>query len=233
MQPYLPLFGPTHLALVAAIAAAAAGLGWWCRRAPSAAPRVRAALGLLILINELVWYGYRYSTEGNRFPEGLPLHLCDLTVWLAAVAALTRRQWAFEFIYFAGLAGASLAILTPDLWTPFPSYPAIYYFAVHGLIVITAIVMLWGCGWRPRPGCLLRVFAVVNLFAAAVGAFNQWFGTNYMYLCKKPASATLLDWFGPWPVYIAVGELFALALFALLWLPFRRAAALPFERRDR
>jgi hypothetical integral membrane protein (TIGR02206 family) len=64
---------------------------------------------------------------------------------------------------------------------------------------------------------------VLNIYAALVGLFNAWYHTNYMYLCEKPEGASLLDWLGPWPWYILSGEAVALALFSLLWLPFRAA----------
>jgi uncharacterized membrane protein YwaF len=43
-----------------------------------------------------------------------------------------------------------------------------------------------------------------------------------MYLCRKPKSASVLDLFGPWPFYILAGEVAAVVLFYLLWLPFSR-----------
>jgi hypothetical integral membrane protein (TIGR02206 family) len=216
------LFGLSHLAILASVPALAYLLGQLARRSGQTALRIRLIMGSLLLANEVVWYWYRYSIEGFRFPENLPLQLCDLTLLMTGLAALTGSVWAFDIAYYAGVGGASMAIITPDLWAPWPSYPSIYYFIAHGGMVATTLTLIWGNITRPAPGSLWRAFALVNLYAAVVGIFNWIFGTNYMYLCRKPASATLLDAFGSWPVYLIACEMFALMLFGLMWLPFAR-----------
>jgi hypothetical integral membrane protein (TIGR02206 family) len=138
---------------------------------------------------------------------------------------LFRIQFAFEFAFFAGSVGATMAVLTPDLWEPFPTYPTVYFFLAHCGIVICVLYLWLSKTMRPLPGCLFRVMAALNAYALALGVFNWSFKTNYMYLCQKPGNASALDYFGPWPFYLLTGELVALAFFAPMWLPFRRPKA--------
>jgi len=218
------LFGPLHITLLLGIAAACAGLSFACRRGQVNRRATRLAIGWGLVVNELIWWGFRYSHEGLHL-WNLPFQLCDVTLWMSALACLTLSAPVVEFAYFGGLAGAGMAILTPDLWSPWPTYPAIYFFLAHGGIVLAVTVLVFG-GIAPlRQGAVWRAFAMLLGFAAAIGILNAVAGTNFMYLCHKPKSASALDALGPWPVYLLAGAGAALVLFWLLWLPVRPPAS--------
>jgi hypothetical integral membrane protein (TIGR02206 family) len=216
----MQVFGPLHLSLLLATALIAGLLCYLCRTGSVSKLLVRLVFGFGLMFNEFGWWYFRYSHEGLRI-SNLPLQLCDMSLWATVAACLFLTPILVEFAYFAGIAGAGMALLTPDLWSPWPTYPAIYFFVAHGGIVIANIVLIYGGIFRLRPGALWRAFGILVAFAAAVGAFNAVFKTNYMYLCNKPKSATLLDAFGPWPIYLLVAFGLSLVLYALLWLPFR------------
>lgn len=221
MAALFQLFGTLHLLILVAIPLIAGMLVWLARHNDKTARQIQLGLGILIALNELVWYGYVLQRDWVSFPYGLPLNLCDVALWLTVVAIWTRKPVVFELAYFWGLAGSSMALLTPDLGASLPSYPAVQFFAAHGGVVVTLLFVTWRGLAQPRIHSWLRAFAMLNCYAAAIALFNVIFNTNYFYLCEKPSSASLLDYMGPWPIYIIVGEVLALGIFALLYLPFR------------
>jgi hypothetical integral membrane protein (TIGR02206 family) len=214
------LFGPLHVSILAAVAVIAAAFAWLCRRGLLPAKGMRWGLGLALASNELVWWVYRYSKEGIHMGN-LPLQLCDAAVWFSVLACLTAIPVIVEFAYFAGLAGAAMALLTPNLISPWPTYPAIYFFAAHGGIVICVAVVVFGTARRFRSSAVWRSFGLLLIYAAIVGLIDWASGSNYMFLLRKPEAASALDQMGPWPWYLVSGAAVGLLLFWLLWLPVR------------
>jgi hypothetical integral membrane protein (TIGR02206 family) len=213
---------PQHLALLAAVLLLAAALAALDRRYFARSRALRLGIGALLAADTIACYGYQLRLGQLSFPGHLPLELCQATLVLTLLALFTGSAFLFDLAYYPALAGSSMALLTPDLWEPFPSLATVQFFVDHGLVVASVLYLVWsGRAW-PRPGSALRSLAAVNLWAMLVGVFNWRFHTNYMYLCAKPGNASLLSLFGPWPWYLACGELAALALFLLLALPFGR-----------
>ena len=221
-QPSFRLFGPPHLLILAMVPVLAALLTLAARRNPKAAYWIRIGLGSFIVLNELAWYGYGLFTGELQSAAALPLQLCDIAAWVTAVACLTLNPWSVEIAYFIGIAGSGMAIVTPDVWMPLLSYPTIHFFLMHGVAVASILFMTWANLARPRPGGMWRAFFFLNIYAALMGIINVVFKANFMYLCRKPEAASILDYFGPWPVYILAAEALAIGLFTLLWLPVRK-----------
>jgi hypothetical integral membrane protein (TIGR02206 family) len=221
LPPFAP-FGAAHLGALASVAFLAATLVALVRARPSLGPPVRLALaaGIVALVAFEFSVGFREGWLG--WAAFLPLELCDAALVLAVLTLLRPRRTSAEVVYFWAVSGTLLAMLTPDLPWSFPRWEFVVFFGLHGLVLVSALVLVFGLGLRPRPGAALRVWGVTAAWAALVGLVDLALGANYMYLRRKPVTATPLDWMGPWPVYIAVGAAVALGLFLVLALPFRR-----------
>jgi hypothetical integral membrane protein (TIGR02206 family) len=213
-----------HIAVLAAVPSLAVGLAAWARARPVVARPLRAALAAAVGLHELAWYALALARGWVDPPFGLPLHLCDLVLWATVYGLLALDRRVLEVAYYLGLGGTGMALLTPDLAAALPSWPAVAYFVAHGGVVASLLFLALSGALRPGPRSWWRAFLWVNAYAAAVGAVNAVFGTNYFYLCEKPRAPSLLDLMGPWPWYLVAGEGVALALFGLLYLPFRPGA---------
>jgi hypothetical integral membrane protein (TIGR02206 family) len=139
----------------------------------------------------------------------------------SVLACLTNTPAVVEFAWFAGLAGAGMALLTPNLISPWPSYPAIYFFVAHGGIVILMAALVLGGEMKFRRVAVWRSFGLLLVYAGLVGLIDWASGSNFMFLAHKPEATSALDQMGPWPWYLLAGAAAGLLLFWLLWLPVR------------
>ena len=139
---------------------------------------------------------------------------------LALIGALVfRSQRAYEIAFFWGLAGATNAVLTPQLEVGFPAYRFFQYFIVHGGIVAGALFATWGLRMRPNFASLLRAYGWLCALLALLLVVNPLLDSNYMFLRSPPHTASPF-FFAPWPYYIPILAAVAFGIFCILLAPF-------------
>lgn len=170
-------------------------------------------IGCEILLQFWYVYGGIWSLQTS-----LPLELCSLSLLLSVLLLLTRKRWLYSALLFSGIAGALMAIVTPNLGYAFAHFRFIQFFTAHAMIILALLYMTWveqlRPGWRSVAGSMI----FVNVAALVVYIVDVLLGANYMFLRHKPNTPSVLDVLGPYPVYILGEELLALVLFSLLYL---------------
>lgn len=220
------LYGIGHVGALIGLAFIAALIIRQCRKNEHSS-RAKASISLLAFccfaaypISLAAW-----ETVGGAesLDAAFPFHLCDIAAFLCGFALITRRPLLCELSYFWGLAGTLQGLLTPNVSYDFPHPVFFAFFLHHGVIVITALVLPLGLGWRPRPGAIQRAFGWILVYAGAAFMVNLTLDTNYGFLMRKPSGASLLDVMPAWPGYVFCLIGLAGVLFFVLNLPFMRA----------
>jgi hypothetical integral membrane protein (TIGR02206 family) len=220
------LWSAEHIAALVATAAVAVLLVAGARRRGERWARETGRVLAVVIAAGFVCEQLTYALRGTWSAEvNLPLQLTD-AVTLASIAALWRPEAALlvELVYFWALSASLQAVITPDLDSTFPDVPFFTYFATHAGAIAAACLLVFGIGRAPRPGAVGRVYAVTAAFAALAATATLVTGGNYMFLRRKPVHGSLLDYMGPWPVYIVAGAVLGLAMFAALAALARRLA---------
>ena len=117
---------------------------------------LRLSLAAALLLDSAIFYGYQITHGQLTFPSHLPLELCDASLCLVIVALFTLNKTVFDLAYYGALAGATMALLTPNLWEPSLPFGTVQFFIAHGLIVAGPLFLVWSRQARPRPWSVLR-----------------------------------------------------------------------------
>lgn len=237
-EPTFDVFSAEHVVTLGVVVAVTFAVGLLLRFTRSSAngPAVRAAVcyALAITLVGAQVAGDIVEIQLGRYTiqRSLPLHLCDIGAFVSALAlilaarpphrdSLGRWQTLFEAAYFWGLGGTTQALLTPVIDDPFPHPMFIVFFVAHGSI-LCAVGAMFGMGFRPGRGFVLRVWLLSTGLAACVMPVNWLLGANYMFLCGPPENPSLYDYLGPWPWSILSLEALGFVILCVLALPFVR-----------
>lgn len=202
--------------------AAAATLGRRWRREGREAREWRLRLGWSLSIIAFQIYGIAWYAAPVRFAwdKSLPLHICDLVVWIAPLALLTQWRLARTVLYFWGVGLSTQAFFTPVL-TAGAGSPEFWIFWVgHTQIVGSAIYDAVALGYRPRLRDVRDAFLFSLGYLALITPVNVACEWNYGYVGpSKPDAPTMIDKMGDWPLRLIPMIGLTLLAFLIAWAP--------------
>jgi hypothetical integral membrane protein (TIGR02206 family) len=169
--------------------------------------------GMLIRMSILACLGtFDYKLD-------LPLHLCRIVAIMAPFIMYYRTKFFLGVLYFWVLVGTLNANLTPDLINGFPHFEYFVYFMIHSGLVIIPIYAIVVYGYKVTWRDMRNTFLLTNLYMFVIHLINLFLGSNYFYTVEKPPVASLLDYMGPWPWYLLLGQGVVLFLMLVVFLP--------------
>jgi hypothetical integral membrane protein (TIGR02206 family) len=224
-SPFI-LFGRSHFGAVGAVVAVVAlALVILHKFTPASDDqRFRHWLALVILFNAVGWKLSAILQPDFTLADDLPLHICGVTPYLIVAYLWKPGQRLFDVLYYWLLAGASLALLLPDIKAGYPSAEFIGFFITHTLPLFGLLYLLLIRGDRPSPRSYITALIALNLYALFIaGPACLLFEGNYVYLRGAPdinfGPISLLP---PAPWHIPLLEIFAFLLFRTLAVFFPR-----------
>ncbi|MDP6685258.1 MAG: TIGR02206 family membrane protein [Candidatus Marinimicrobia bacterium] len=174
----------------------------------------------LILRNIWINY-YQIHLDLWTVESSLPLHLCGLSAILSGIVLVTRNQKLYELLFFWGIPGGYISIVTPEFTIGTQGWLFLDYYISHGGIIFSALYCTLIFRMKPSQGAWIRIFLWSQLFIPIVGVLNYYLDSNYMYINAPPEVENPFV-VGEFPFHLIGFELAGLLHFWLLSLPFRK-----------
>lgn len=178
------------------------------------------ALAVVVSLIVISFHLHKFSLGTYDIQKDLPLYLCSLLAIIMPIFTHYRKYWMYEILVFWIIAGTLQAIFTPDIATGFPTFDYLRYWAVHVGLLIVIFYATFVFKMAPKFKSIFKSILALQIYVLMMVVINCLLNANYFYLNQKPKSASLLDYFGEWPLYIIVVQLILVPYFLLIYLPF-------------
>tara|TARA_Y100000389_G_scaffold21581_1_gene18524 strand:- start:2943 stop:3650 length:708 start_codon:yes stop_codon:yes gene_type:complete len=222
------LFGTTHLLTLSIIFGSSFGFSFFVRNRynPDSFASFEKVLGYTIILNELLKPFYLIALGDYKWTNTVPLHACHISSYTTGLFLLTRNQRFFDFAYFWGLGGGTMALLTPDVEFTFPDLDFVTLFSGHGLLFFGIIYIVFVIRQKVTFSSLVNALKYSLILLPIMYALNLLIGgepgyeANLWYLMEAPTGDSLMSLFPSPPFHVFPVFPVVALIFYILYLPF-------------
>ena len=157
----------------------------------------------------------------------LPIQLCGISSLICCVLPFIKnKKKLFEFVYYTGIIGGVMAILTPQM-NYFDGTIRYYlnFYVSHSLIIALPIFMFLHLDMKLPRLSWFKLWINLNILMAIIMPINFLLDSNYMYVNAPPEVDNPLV-IGDWPYYIFLWEIFILIIAYMVYSISRRKLVL-------
>jgi hypothetical integral membrane protein (TIGR02206 family) len=222
-NPFI-LFGTTHIVTIIAITLVSIFLPLIYKTKSEYQKSIMTKAIAFIIFCHVIISPYKdlYLLDNPyNWREVLPFHMCDLSEIFLIFFLLGGPSILYKCAFFWGLAGATMAIITPDI--EFLDLDYAFFMIGHGMIIIGIMYATVALDNRPYAKDIVTVSLITALILLPITyLINYILGepANYWYLMQKPAGASLMDAFPEPPYHLLVTTPLAILMFCLIYIPY-------------
>ena len=177
-----------------------------------------------IMILDFITENGGYIINGTwDIQYNLPIQLCGISSLICCILPfLKKKDSLFQFVYYTGVIGGIMAILTPQM-NYFDGSLRYYlnYYVSHSLIITLPIFMFLHLDLKLPKFSWFKIWIHLNILMAIIMPINFLLDSNYMYVNAAPEVSNPLV-VGEWPYYLLIWEPLVMIIAYLIYAISRR-----------
>ena len=185
--------------------------------------QVTYLIGIIMILDFITENGGYIMSGTWDVQYNLPIQLCGISSLICCVLPFVKRKdKLFQFVYYTGVIGGIMAILTPQM-NYFDGSLRYYlnYYVSHSLIIVLPIFMFLHLDLKLPRFSWFKIWIHLNILMAIIMPINFLLDSNYMYVNTAPEVSNPLV-IGEWPYYLLIWEPLVMIIAYLIYAISRR-----------
>ena len=185
--------------------------------------QVTYLIGVIMILDFLTENGGYIMSGTWDVQYNLPIQLCGISSLICCVLPfIKKKDKLFQFVYYTGVIGGIMAILTPQM-NYFDGSLRYYlnYYVSHSLIIVLPIFMFLHLDLKLPKFSWFKIWIHLNILMAIIMPINFLLDSNYMYVNAAPEVSNPLV-IGEWPSYLLIWEPLVMIIAYLIYAISRR-----------